>query len=305
MEDLPVNTIPEYCSAFNFDSSETVAYNNPLFPAYAKYGLLSAYPDYSAISHWHEDLEFIKILKGSMTYNINGKLVELTTDTGIMVNSRQLHYGFSAEHHECEFLCILLSPKLLQGNEWFYQNCVQHITENASCPYVLLPRSGWQASVLDRLTHLYASYADTPEQPLSCFAAAEDFLQILKLLYQNLRLEKPVEKQESSELALLRSMIAYIEDHYAERLLLEDIASAGACCKSRCSLLFKKYLRDTPITYLTKFRLSKSLASLLNSDKSITETAYEHGFAGTSYYCETFRKYYGTSPMVYKKMHRG
>lgn len=102
-----------------------------------------------------------------MTYNINGKLVELTTDTGIMVNSRQLHYGFSAEHHECEFLCILLSPKLLQGNEWFYQNCVQHITENASCPYVLLPRSGWQASVLDWLTHLYASYADTLEQPMS------------------------------------------------------------------------------------------------------------------------------------------
>lgn len=300
-----MNTLPEYCSAYNFDSSETVAYNNPLFPVYTQYGILSAYPDYSAISHWHKDLEFIIILKGSMTYNINGKLVELTTDTGIMVNSRQLHYGFSAKHNECEFLCILLSPELLQGNEWFYQNCVEYITENASCPYVLLCKNGWQSSILDRLTHLYASYADASEDPLSCFAVTEDFLQIMKLLYQNLRLENPAQRQESSELALLRSMIVYIEDHYAEHILLEDIASAGACCKSRCSLLFKKYLRDTPITYLTKFRLRKSLASLLSSDKSITETAYEHGFSGTSYYCETFRKYYGTSPMVYKKIHRG
>ena len=53
-----------YCSTFNPDFSETVAYNNPLFPAYVRYGLLSTYPDYSAISHWHSDLEFILIKKG-------------------------------------------------------------------------------------------------------------------------------------------------------------------------------------------------------------------------------------------------
>ena len=57
-----------YCSSFNLDSSETVAYNNPLFPAYIRSGILSSYPDYSAVSHWHKDLEFIVIKKGAMTY---------------------------------------------------------------------------------------------------------------------------------------------------------------------------------------------------------------------------------------------
>ncbi len=51
--------VSKYCSVFNSDSSETVAYNNPLFPAYVVYGFLSSYPDYSSISHWHKDLEFI------------------------------------------------------------------------------------------------------------------------------------------------------------------------------------------------------------------------------------------------------
>lgn len=50
-----------YCSVFNPDFSETVAYNNPLFPAYVVYGFLSSYPDYSSISHWHKDMEFILI----------------------------------------------------------------------------------------------------------------------------------------------------------------------------------------------------------------------------------------------------
>ncbi len=61
----------KYCSAFNMDFSETVAYNNPLFPVYVRHGILSTYPNYSAISHWHEDLEFILVKKGEMTYNVN------------------------------------------------------------------------------------------------------------------------------------------------------------------------------------------------------------------------------------------
>ena len=88
-----------------------------------------------------------------------------------------------------------------------------------------------------------------------------------------------------------------------QHLTLADIALSGACCKSRCSLLFKKYLRDTPITYTTKLRLRKSLLVLLASDKTITDIAYEYGFGGASYYCETFKKYYGTSPLLYKKTH--
>lgn len=58
---------------------------------------------------------------------------------------------------------------------------------------------------------------------------------------------------------------------------------------------------DTPITYVTKLRLRKSLAALLDSDKSITDIAYEYGFCGASYYCESFQKYYGMSPLQYKK----
>ena len=299
-----MNKEPEYCSAFNDDLSETVAYNNPLFPANVKDGILSTYPDYYAISHWHKDLEFILIKEGSMTYNINGELVELTKGQGIMVNSRQLHYGFSAQHNECEFICIVLSPELLQGNEWFYQTYVEHITENSACPYLLLEPSGWQASVIDRLEHLSRSFGDAPAVPSSYFEVIADFLAVMEILYENLKVENPLRKRESSELATLKSMITYIEDHYAEHISLEDIALSGTCCKSKCSALFKKYLRDTPITYVTKLRLRKSLPALLDLDKNITDVAYECGFSGTSYYCETFRKYYGTSPLLYKKMHR-
>lgn len=294
-----------YGSAFHLDTSETVAYNNPLFPAYVRYGILSCYPDYSASSHWHADLEFILVKKGEMTYSVNGELIELSKNNGIMVNSRQIHHGFSMKHKECEFICILLSPELLQGNKWFYQNYIEPITENSSCPYLYLSHENWQAAILekiDKLSHSFINgYDGALIKDLSYFELMEGFSSIMKILYKNLPAAQQMIQRESSEITSLKNMITYIEDYFMEPITLEDISLAGACCKSRCSFLFKKYLCDTPISHITKLRLRKSLVPLLDSDLSITAIAYEYGFGGASYYCETFRKYYGVSPLKYRK----
>lgn len=297
-----MNDKTTYCSTFNLDSSETVAYNNPLFPAYIKYGILSSYPDYSAVSHWHKDLEFIVIKKGRMTYNVNGELIDLPEGSGIMVNSRQLHYGFSPYHTECEFICILLSLELLSGNEWFYQNYIEPVTENPLYPYLYLEGEGWKDSVLKKLDKMYTSFTAGSKGEVPYFTLTGEFLSIMKILYENLDVKNQGMTKSSNELAALKNMLTYIDEHFAQRITLENIALSGACCKSRCSLLFKKYLRETPMTYTARLRLRKSLSPLLASDKSITEIAYEYGFCGPSYYCETFQKYYGTSPLKYRKM---
>lgn len=105
----------------NSDASENVAYNHPDFPAYIKKRQLSSYSDFRAVSHWHDDLEFILILDGTMVYNVNGEKIPLQTGEGLFVNSRCLHYGYSGAHTECYFLCLLLSPALLSANTYFNQ----------------------------------------------------------------------------------------------------------------------------------------------------------------------------------------
>jgi AraC-like DNA-binding protein len=293
-----MNINPPYCSTFNFDSSETVAYNNPLFPFYIRDGMLSSYPDYSAVSHWHNDLEFIIIRNGHMTYNVNGELIELSEGNGIMVNSRQLHYGFSPTHNECEFICILLSPSLLSVNDWFYQNYIEAVTMNPFYPYLYLDNCDWRNGILEELNMLYLS--SQSDNNSVYFSIIGSFMSIMKILYENLNIEQGKNIAPSNDLTALKDMLTYIENNFPHHITLENIAFSGACCKSRCSLLFKKYLRETPMIYIAKFRLQKSLSALLNTDKSVTDIAYEYGFCSASYYCETFQKYYGTSPLKYR-----
>lgn len=44
-----------------------------------------------------------------MNYNVNRFVIVLNENQGIIINSKQLRYGFS----ECEFICILLHSMLL------------------------------------------------------------------------------------------------------------------------------------------------------------------------------------------------
>ena len=112
------------------DDSENVNYNVKGYPVYIRKSCLSRYPNYSCISHWHEDLEFIIVLSGSMRYNVNGEIIDLMEGNGIFVNSRRFHYGYSENATECEFVCILLHPSLFCVNEYFENLYINPIIGN-------------------------------------------------------------------------------------------------------------------------------------------------------------------------------
>ena len=280
-------------TVLNSDASENVAYNNPDFPAYIKKGQLSSYPDFRAVSHWHDDLEFILILEGQMSYDVNGQKISLQTSEGLFVNSRCFHYGYSDAHAECLFLCILLSPQLLSINTYFVQNCLNPLIQNTHFPYQKLsPAIQWQNAILRDLEALYEENLEN----IQPFVILEKSARIFRQLSENLNFFPDHDKNAEDVLALT-AMIGYVQKNYPNKILLKDISSAGNCCKTKCTSLFQKYLSTSPIIYLNRYRLEKSIFLLRNTAMSITEIAYACGFSNTSYFCELFHKYYHITPM--------
>ena len=239
----------------NSDASENVAYNHPDFPAYIKKRQLSSYSDFRAVSHWHDDLEFILILDGTMVYNVNGEKIPLQTGEGLFVNSRCLHYGYSGAHTECYFLCLLLSPALLSANTYFNQYFFNPLLQNVHFPYVKLsPTVQWQNLILHDLEILYGSNSEK----IQAFIVLEKFAHICRLLYENMN-HFPDHDKNTADLMSLTAMIGYVQKNYANKILLKNISSAGNCCKTKCTSLFQKYLSTSPMLYLSHYRLGKSI----------------------------------------------
>ncbi len=288
------------CNILNSDASEDVLYNNSEFPAYIKMGQLSNYPDYSAISHWHDDLEFILILKGSMTYDVNGQTIVLKEGEGIFVNSRCFHYGYSKEHQECIFICILLSPKLLTNNEYFINNYLNKLLNNKNYPYQKLnPTIKWQNIILNDLNLLYGNNVNY----IDPFYILEKTIHIVSILFNNMN-SSLKEYENSDDIIALTKMIGYVQKNYSNKILLKDIYTIGNCCKTKCTLLFNKYLNISPMIYLNKYRLEKASNLLNNTNNTITEIAYACGFSSASYFCELFQKYYEMSPKMYREKYK-
>ena len=100
--------------------------------------------------------------------------------------------------------------------------------------------------------------------------------------------------------ATLRAMTGYVQAHYTEKIRLEQIAAAGAVCRNRCCVLFRKRLGCSPIEYVTRYRLEKA-CGLLGQGATVTEAALACGFNSASYFTELFRRYYGVTPKIYQQ----
>lgn len=278
---------------FRKDGSEEVKYTFEDIPVYIRRGVLSRYPNYREMAHWHGEVELIAVLSGSMNYNINGTVVLLEEGSGIFVNSRQIHYGFSDNMSDCVFLCALIDPYTICPSARFTEKYVLPSVSSRACPYFLFSRNDSGAELFSsvcRLSELKAGSGDEIEATGVC-------LHILYNVY--LKTGSRIAGGSgavASSLLSLRNMLSYISENYGKKISLDDICRAGSVCKSGCNGIFRQYVHTTPVNYLLEYRLEKARELLLSTDLKITEICYETGFNSVSYFIELFKKVYGNSP---------
>lgn len=280
------------------DLSERVNYNTAGFPVYFQRGVLSAYPNYAAEKHWHDDLEFIVVLSGKMLYHINGELVTIEKGNGVFINSRQFHFGYSDDLTECEFLCVLIHPVLLTASQYIEQKYVTPLLNEAALPYLLLHSSiRWEQNILTAIADIFSS--DALEQMVLLYRIWNELCKNKQSLHRE-------SGKTSTKLNVLKSMISFIQSRYKEKISLADVAKAGLVGKTECCGIFHAYTQLTPIAFLNDFRLRKSVELLEQTDMTISEICYEVGFSGASYFAEAFGKTFHCSPREYRKnrLHR-
>lgn len=276
------------------DGSECVPYNIPDYPMYARQPARGR----KVPPHWHDDLELSRVIRGRMNYYINGDVVALEAGQGIFVNARQLHGNYCADGENCEYGCLLVHPSLLGAHPYLREQCVKPLTGNPAFPYLVLSDAEpWQKEVLEGVTAACEAF-QSGEPALGLLVQAQAFRIAAELLRHMPAAENavPVDRR----LMALRDMVGYVQQHYAGRISLADIAAAGHVSVSTCCDIFRRHMDRTPLRYLTHYRLEKAVERLKNPGLSVTEVALSVGFFSASYFAETFRKEYGLSPTQWR-----
>ncbi|KEO80210.1 MULTISPECIES: AraC family transcriptional regulator [Paenibacillus] len=280
------------------DLSERLNYNLPDLPLYVRKGSLHQFNNYAAVAHWHLDIEFIYILQGSMDFSVNGSITRLHQGDGLFVNSQRLHFGYSlADHKDCLFLVVVIHPSILGEKPSFIQTYWGEKFSLMMADFVVLTdQVDWQQRILLSIQEIYQEmHKDhTPPNPLRLASQA---LSLSATIGDHLQ---PISGQPGV-LTHVQEMTRFIHQNYDQKITLEEIAYAGAVCRSRCCTLFNKYVGQTPNNYVTQYRLQKSCEMLKETRRSISEIALACGFQSASYFSSIFRKQMGVVPQNYRK----
>ncbi|SUY49106.1 AraC family transcriptional regulator [Lacrimispora sphenoides] len=74
-----------------------------------------------------------------------------------MVNTRQMHYGYSYNRQDCDFICVLFHPQLFTGNKLLFQRYIALIMENQGMEYIYFDGlSCWGRETAALLDQIYS-----------------------------------------------------------------------------------------------------------------------------------------------------
>ena len=100
--------------------------------------------------------------------------------------------------------------------------------------------------------------------------------------------------------SLLKETIAYINEHFCEKIHLQDLAAMTSLSPFYFTRVFTKETGMTPYQYLLSARLSFSKLLLKSSDFSVKEIAFRSGFSDEGHFCSCFKKHEHMTPSQYR-----
>lgn len=99
----------------------------------------------------------------------------------------------------------------------------------------------------------------------------------------------------------VKKALDYVADHFNEEITLQDLAKETGMSREHFCRVFSEIASVSPIAYVNRFRIKKSLEYLRDTDKPIQQISDMCGFGSASYYNRIFKKYMGQTPSKYRK----
>ena len=94
----------------------------------------------------------------------------------------------------------------------------------------------------------------------------------------------------------VQKAVQYINQHYSEKITLEQLSSYFFINKIYFSKIFKKGTGKTFLQYLTEIRMSKAHSLIHEGSMMIKDIAASVGYDDYRYFNRIYKKYYGISP---------
>lgn len=232
---------------------------------------------------------WLHTIRGKGKLLLNGTEHTLTENSGLLLYPSS-SYAYSAMEEPWETHWVAFSGHAVDS-------FLQHTELNQSQLFYQL-----NLQILDRLINeIYlSSLSNHPESGLVSSGKLYSFLIELSRNVNQDHL-----RQTQSTYHRLQPVLSHIENHLADDISLDHLASILQVSPQYLCRLFKQSLQMSPVVYLIRLRLQKAKELLLEHDElSVAEIGIRVGFQAASYFCSVFKQHEGMTPLEYRKSYK-
>lgn len=249
--------------------------------------------------HWHPEVEFVFVEKGTAIIFIGSEIYTLHAGSGIFINTRVIH-RFEAKESTIIPNIVFLPTLLAAHDSLIFRKYIKPVLDSSVECIILSSENKIQKEIIDVLVSVFSIQNSKKNSEI---ITVELIIRLWRIMFDNICL---TDKENISEKSIqirgrLQIMMHYIQRNYRYRITLDDIAQTVSMSKSSVLNIFKEYLHTSPVSYLINYRLRQATRLLSNTEDSIASIANETGFEDAGYFCRKFKNLFGMTPNEYRK----
>lgn len=245
--------------------------------------------------HWHPDeYELNILLHGSQEYCRGTQNVLLEEDDVLLTPPGVGHASFGQQANTTaivlHFSAAAIRPFFKKSGVYHFPTCLSDEGTRTEERYRQIRFYASQIFTLMQQNSLYAQ--------LAVRASLELLLVVLCTEFEPQRLnEMPEDERRRSA---IRRLLTYVEEHYAEKLTLENLADFAQYNRTYVSTLFKQVVGVNFHEYLSRVRFQHALNDLALTKDGLTDIALRNGFADLKTFNARFRATLQRTPAEYR-----
>lgn len=249
-------------------------------------------------AHRHDYYHILYVKQGIGEHSIDFKTYEIKSNSIFFVSPGQVH---SLEiDHDVEGYVISFSSEFYHINDNL-QKLLDYPFFHSLSNAPVIHMSDTNAKIQHVLDDMFTEFESSEKGKDNILRALLEVLLVRASRMYN----QPIINQAPNHLTYqLRKLESLIDTHFKEYRLLNDYADIMHISPKHLNSLCKKGLNKTVTNLIHERTLTEAKRLLLFTDNSISEIAYELGFADKSYFMRVFKKHTTLTADSYRKQNK-
>ncbi len=271
----------------------------PDFPFSIKFTDMEPYYCMNHTFHWHNYLEIAFVKNGKGIYYVENRTYEMNEGDIVVINNIEPHYMEVLPPVNMVMPVVMFEPHLVWSSEsHFDYNYMEPFFERSSnFNNKIDSKSEIGKKIFELLSEVEEEYVNkTVGYKLMIKAKLLHIITYLIRHYQDSTKSSESISSKSKKLEKLEKVFSFISNNYTQRIELNTLAELAYMSPNYFSTFFKQSTGFTPIEYINKIRVSKSIELLRETDYTIARIAEDCGFTNLSNYNKIFRSLTETTP---------